>query len=50
MRRADALCDEMPAASVRVPTYNLAFLPRFQKMSREEFVALAESKRCAASS
>jgi glutathione S-transferase len=34
----------MPAASVRVPTYNLAFLPRFQKMSREEFVALADSK------
>jgi glutathione S-transferase len=29
---------------VRVPTYNLAFLPRFQKMSREEFIALAESK------
>jgi glutathione S-transferase len=36
--------DEMPAAAVRVPTFNLAFLPRFQKMSREDFVAMAESK------
>ncbi len=44
MRALMHFTDEMPAASVRVPTYNLAFLPRFQKMSREEFVALAESK------
>jgi glutathione S-transferase len=29
---------------VRVPTFNLAFLPSFQKMSREAFVAMAESK------
>jgi len=36
--------DEMPAAAVRVPTFNLAFLPRFQKMSREDFVTMAESK------
>jgi glutathione S-transferase len=36
--------DEMPAAAVRVPTFNLAFLPRFQKMSRDDFVAMAESK------
>jgi glutathione S-transferase len=36
--------DEMPAAAVRVPTFNLAFLPGFQKMSREDFVAFAESK------
>jgi len=36
--------DEMPAAAVRVPTFNLAFLPSFQKMSREAFVAMAESK------
>src|SRR5690348_1977289 len=36
--------DEMPAAAVRVPTFNLAFLPTFQKMSREDFVAMAESK------
>jgi glutathione S-transferase len=44
MRGLMHFADEMPAASVRVPTYNLAFLPRFQKMSREEFVALADSK------
>jgi len=36
--------DEMPAAAVRVPTFNLAFLPSFQKMSRDDFVAMAESK------
>jgi glutathione S-transferase len=44
MRSQMRFIDEMPAASVRVPTFNLAFLPRFQKMSREEFVAFAESK------
>jgi hypothetical protein len=27
-----------------VPTYNLAFLPRFAAMSEEEFQAFAESK------
>src|SRR5262245_45319959 len=27
--------DEMPAAAVRVPTFNLAFLPSFQKMDNE---------------
>ena len=36
--------DEMPAPAVRVPTFNLAFLPRFAAMSEEEFVAFAESK------
>jgi glutathione S-transferase len=36
--------DEMPAPAVRVPTFNLAFLPSFQKMSREAFMAMAESK------
>lgn len=44
MRALMHFADEMPAASVRVPTYNLAFLPRFAKMSREEFVALADLK------
>ena len=34
----------MPAAAVRVPTFNLAFLPRFAAMSEEEFLAFAESK------
>jgi glutathione S-transferase len=36
--------DEMPAAAVRVPTFNLAFLPRFAAMSDEQFLAFAESK------
>ncbi|MGC1467342.1 MAG: glutathione S-transferase family protein [Pseudolabrys sp.] len=44
MRGLLHFADEMPAPAVRVPTYNLAFLPRFQAMSRDEFLALAESK------
>jgi glutathione S-transferase len=36
--------DEMPAPAVRVPTFNLAFLPKFQAMSQEDFIAFAESK------
>jgi glutathione S-transferase len=34
----------MPAAAVRVPTFNLAFLPRFAAMSEDDFVAFAEAK------
>ena len=34
----------MPAPAIRVPSYNLAFLPRLQKMTKEEFLAFAESK------
>jgi glutathione S-transferase len=44
MRALMHFIDEMPAAAVRVPTFNLAFLPSFQKMSREAFIAFAESK------
>jgi len=51
LRRSEQQCralmrfiDEMPAGAVRVPTFNLAFLPRFAAMSEEEFVAFAESK------
>ena len=44
MRALMHFIDEMPAAAVRVPTFNLAFLPSFQKMSREAFMAMAESK------
>jgi glutathione S-transferase len=44
MRSLMRFIDEMPAAAVRVPTFNLAFLPRFAKMSEDEFVAFAESK------
>jgi glutathione S-transferase len=44
MRALMRFIDEMPAPAVRVPTFNLAFLPRFQAMSEEEFIAFAESK------
>jgi glutathione S-transferase len=44
MRALMHYIDEMPAAAVRVPTFNLAFLPGFQKMNREDFVAFAELK------
>jgi glutathione S-transferase len=44
MRSLMRFIDEMPAAAVRVPTFNLAFLPRFAAMSEEEFTAFAESK------
>jgi glutathione S-transferase len=44
MRALMRFIDELPAAAVRVPTFNLAFLPRFQAMSEEEFLAFAESK------
>ncbi|MET0879564.1 MAG: glutathione S-transferase N-terminal domain-containing protein, partial [Tardiphaga sp.] len=41
MRALMHFMDEMPAPAVRVPTFNLAFLPKFQAMSREVFVAMA---------
>ncbi len=44
MRALLNFIDEMPAAAVRVPTYNLVFLPRFAAMSEEEFNAMAHSK------
>jgi glutathione S-transferase len=44
MRALMRFIDEMPAAAVRVPTFNLAFLPRFQAMSEEEFLAFANAK------
>src|SRR5262249_39000725 len=44
MRALLRFIDEMPAAAVRVPTFNLAFLPRFAAMSEDEFRAFAESK------
>jgi glutathione S-transferase len=44
MRSLMRFIDEVPAPAVRVPTYNLAFLPRFAKMSEAEFLAFAESK------
>src|SRR5215471_6099390 len=44
MRSLMRFIDEMPAAAVRVPTFNLAFLPRFAAMSEGEFSAFAEAK------
>lgn len=44
MRSLMRFIDEVPAAAIRVPSYNLAFLPHFQAMTEAEFLALAESK------
>ena len=44
MRALMHYIDEMPAAAVRVPTFNLAFLPGFQKLEADDFMAMAESK------
>jgi glutathione S-transferase len=44
MRALMRFIDEMPAAAVRVPTFNLAFLPRFAAMTEAEFASFAESK------
>ena len=44
MRSLMRFIDEVPTPAVRVPSYNLAFLPHFQTMSEEEFQALADSK------
>src|SRR3954447_22145076 len=44
MRALMHFIDEMPAAAVRVPTFNLAFLPRFQAMVEQDFYAMAEAK------
>ena len=44
MRSQMRFIDEMPTPAVRVPTFNIAFLPRFQAMSEEEFIAFANSK------
>jgi glutathione S-transferase len=44
MRSLMRFIDEVPTPAVRVPSYNLAFLPHFKAMTEEEFLALAESK------
>jgi glutathione S-transferase len=44
MRSLMRFIDEVPAAAIRIPSYNLAFLPHFQSMSEQEFLALADSK------
>jgi glutathione S-transferase len=44
MRSMMRFIDEVPTPAIRIPSYNLAFLPHFQAMSDEEFRALADSK------
>lgn len=44
MRAKMRFIDEVPTPAVRVPSYNLAFLPHFQAMSEAEFQALCDSK------
>ena len=44
MRAMIQFINEVPTPAIRVPSYNLAFLPHFREMSEEEFVALAQSK------
>ena len=44
MRSLMRFIDEVPTPAVRIPSYNLAFLPHYQSMSEEEFQALANSK------
>lgn len=44
MRSLMRFIDEVPTPAIRVPSYNLAFLPHFREMSEDEFVALANSK------
>jgi glutathione S-transferase len=44
MRSMMRYIDEIPTPAIRVPSYNLAFLPHFQKMTEDEFLALANSK------
>jgi glutathione S-transferase len=44
MRALMRFIDELPTPAVRVPSYNLAFLPHFKGMSEEAFRALADAK------
>ena len=44
MRAMMRFIDEVPAASIRIPSYNIAFLPNYQAMTADEFQALCDSK------
>lgn len=44
MRAMVRFLDEVPAAAIRVPSYNLAFLPHFQAMTEADFDALCDAK------
>ncbi len=42
MRSMMRFIDEVPTPAIRIPSYNLAFLPHFQAMTEEEFQALCD--------
>ncbi|WP_077963604.1 glutathione S-transferase family protein [Ensifer adhaerens] len=44
MRAMMRFIDEVPTPAVRVPSYNLAFLPHYQAMTAEEFQAVCDAK------
>jgi glutathione S-transferase len=44
MRAMMRFIDEVPTPAIRIPSYNLAFLPHYQSMTEGEFLALCESK------
>jgi glutathione S-transferase len=44
MRAMMRFIDEVPTPAIRIPSYNLAFLPHFQSMTEEAFQALCDSK------
>jgi glutathione S-transferase len=44
MRSMMRYIDEIPTPAIRIPSYNLAFLPHFKEMSEEAFLELANSK------
>ena len=44
MRAMMRFIDEVPTPAVRIPSYNLAFLPHYQAMTEAEFQALCDSK------
>lgn len=44
MRAMMRFIDEVPAPAIRIPSYNLAFLPHYQSMTPEAFQALCDSK------
>lgn len=44
MRAMIRFIDEVPTPAIRIPSYNLAFLPHFQAMTPEDFQALCDSK------
>lgn len=44
MRAMMRFIDEVPTPAIRVPSYNIAFLPHFQAMSEADFQALCDSK------